>query len=257
MGRLEGKVAWVTGAGSGIGAATARALAQEGATVVLSGRRRAALEEVAAGLAGEPIVAPCDVTDTDEVARVVARIGKERGRLDILVANAGTNLVRRDWAQLDPSDVLAIIDGNLTQAFYCALAVLPMMRAQKSGLLVHTASIAGRLVGLLSGPAYTAAKHGLVAMSHALNIQEGVHGIRSTVILPGEVATPLLDKRPVPVSAEDKARMLQPEDVADLIRYVACAHPRVCLPEIWITPTWNRSHIAELERAGLMARPTG
>lgn len=254
MGRLDGKVAWVTGAGSGIGAATARALALEGATVVLSGRRQAALEEVAGGLAGRPLVAPCDVTDAAEVARLVARIGAECRRLDILVANAGTNVVRRDWAQLDPADALAVIQGNLTQGFHCSLAVLPTMRAQKSGLLVHTASLAGRLVSLLSGPAYTAAKHGLVAMSHALNIQEGVNGIRSTVILPGEVATPILDKRPVPVSAEDKARMLQPEDVADLVRYVACTHPRVRLDEIWITPTWNRAHVAELERAGLMPR---
>ena len=162
-----------------------------------------------------------------------------------------------DLPHTDPrgADAAALIEGNLTQAFYCALAVLPLMRAQKAGLVIHIASIAGRLVGLLSGPAYTAAKHGLVAASHALNIQENVNGIRSTVILPGEVATPILDHRPVPVSEEEKARMLRPEDLAELVRYVACTDPRVTLPEIWITPTWNRGHLAELERAGLRPAP--
>ncbi len=255
MGRLDGKVVWVTGAGSGIGAASARALAAEGAVVVLSGRRPEALEAVAAGLPGRSLIAPCDVTRAAEVAAVVDRIHAELGRLDILLANAGTNVARRDWAQLAPAEAEAVIAGNLTSGFLCALAVLPLMRAQKDGLLIHTASIAGRLVGLLSGPAYTAAKHGLVAMSHALNIQEGVNGIRSTVILPGEVATPILDKRPVPPSAEDRARMLQPEDVADLVRYVACLPAHVRLDEVWITPTWNRAHVAELERAGMLPRP--
>ncbi len=254
MGRLDGKVAWVTGAGSGIGAASARALAAEGAVVVLSGRRREALEAVAAELPGRSLLAPCDVTRATEVEAVVGRIRAELGRLDILFANAGTNVARRDWAQLAPADAEAVIAGNLTSGFLCALAVLPLMRAQKDGLLIHTASIAGRLVGLLSGPAYTAAKHGLVAMSHALNIQEGVNGIRSTVILPGEVATPILDKRPVPVRAEDKARMLRPEDVADLVLYLACLPARVRIDEVWITPTWNRAHVAELERAGMMPR---
>jgi NADP-dependent 3-hydroxy acid dehydrogenase YdfG len=125
------------------------------------------------------------------------------------------------------------------------------MRRQRRGLLIHTASMAGRLVSLLSGPAYTAAKHGLVAMSHALNIQECVNGIRSTVILPGEVATPILDQRPVPVSAEDKACMLQPEDLGNLIRYIACLPPHVLINEVMITPTWNRAHVAEVQRAGL------
>src|SRR5947209_2764013 len=150
MGRLDGKIAWVTGAGSGIGEATAVALAREGATVVLS----------------------------------------------------------------------------------------------------HTASLAGRLVSNLSGPAYTAAKHGLVAMSHSINMQECVNGIRSCAVLPGEVATPILDKRPVPVSPEERARMVQPEDVADLILYLACLPPHVVINEVMITPTWNRAYVAALGGAG-------
>lgn len=255
MQRLAGKVAWITGAGSGIGAATARALAEEGAAVVLTGRRPGPLAEVAGTIGATATVEPCDVTDPAAVRALVERIRERHGRLDILVANAGINVVEREWARLRPEDAAAMIAGNLTSAFHCALAVLPIMRAQRDGLLVHTASIAGRLVKLLSGPAYTAAKHGLVAASHTINIEEGVHGIRSTVVLPGEVATPLLDRRPVPVPEEERARMLRSEDVADLIRYVTCLPPRVTLPEIWITPTWNRLHLTELDAAGI-ARPT-
>jgi NADP-dependent 3-hydroxy acid dehydrogenase YdfG len=105
---------------------------------------------------------------------------------------------------------------------------------------------------LVSGPAYTAAKHGVVAMSHTLNMQECVNGIRSCVICPGEVATPILDKRPVPVSAEERARMVQPEDCADLIRYVACLPKHVCINEVVISPTWNRGYVSALRAAGMV-----
>src|SRR6185503_20904492 len=141
--------------------------------------------------------------------------------LDILVNNAGVNILRRSVKELDAAGADQVLDGNLSNAFYCVIAALPMMRAQKDGILIHTASMAGRTIGPLSGAAYAAAKHGVVAMSHSINCEEFVNGIRSTAVCPGEVATPILDQRPVPVSAEDRARMLQPEDVGDLIRYIA------------------------------------
>jgi NADP-dependent 3-hydroxy acid dehydrogenase YdfG len=124
------------------------------------------------------------------------------------------------------------------------------MRAQKDGLLIHTASFAGRFVGPLSGPTYVAAKHGVVAMSHSINMEECVNGIRSCALCPGEVATPILDKRPVPVSAEERAKMVQPDDCGDLIRYIACLPPHVCINEVLISPTWNRSYVAALQRKG-------
>ena len=142
-----------------------------------------------------------------------------------------------------------VLNGNLSSAFYCVLAALPIMRGQKDGVLIHTASMAGRSIGPLSGAAYSAAKHGVVGMSHSINCEECVNGIRSTVVCPGEVATPILDQRPVPVSAQDRARMLQPEDVADLILYVATLPAHVCLNEVWITPTWNRGYTAALKQA--------
>ncbi|MCW3475324.1 SDR family oxidoreductase [Limobrevibacterium gyesilva] len=253
MKKLQGKIAWVTGAGSGIGEAAALALAEEGASVVLTGRRREPLESVAARIVaagGVADVQPGDLTVAAAVQGVADHIRSRYGRLDILVANAGVNIPDRDWSQLTPAGAEAVIDGNLSSAFYCVAAVLPMMRAQKDGVLIHTASMAGRFIGGLSGPAYTAAKHGVVAMSHSINMAECVNGIRSTAVLPGEVATPILDKRPIPVSAEDRAKMVQSSDVGDLIRYIACLPPHVVINEVMIAPTWNRGYVAALQRAG-------
>ena len=249
--RLKNKIAWVTGAGSGIGRAGAIALAQEGATVVVSGRRKALLEEVAAeieGKGGRAVVKAGDLTSAAAAAQIADEIRSKFGRLDILVNNAGVNIARRSLAQLDAEGADQVLDGNLSNAFYCVIAALPIMRAQKDGVLIHTASMAGRSIGPLSGAAYSAAKHGVVALSHSINCEECMNGIRSTAVCPGEVATPILDQRPVPVSAQDRARMLQPEDVADLIRYVATLPAHICLNEVWITPTWNRGYVAALNR---------
>jgi NADP-dependent 3-hydroxy acid dehydrogenase YdfG len=116
-------------------------------------------------------------------------------------------------------------------------------------VIIITASIAGRFISSLSGSAYTAAKHGVVAMSHTINMEECVNGIRSCVVCPGEVATPILDKRPIPITKEERARMAQSEDVGDLIRYVACLPPHIVINEVMINPTWNRRYVADLARA--------
>jgi NADP-dependent 3-hydroxy acid dehydrogenase YdfG len=250
MAKLDGKIAWVTGAGSGIGEAAAIALAKEGATVVLTGRRRDPLEAVANRIGAKAIVEPGDVTDSARVAAIAAAIKARYGRIDILVSNAGANVTQRDWSVLSPSGADEVIHANLSSAFYCTLAVLPIMREQKDGLLIHTASMAGRFISGLSGAAYTAAKHGVVAMSHSINMQECVNGIRSSVVLPGEVATPILDKRPVPVTADERAKMVQSEDVGDLILYIACLPPHVVLNEVMIAPTWNRGYVAAMARKG-------
>ena len=255
MPALKGKVAWITGAGSGIGAAAAVSLAEAGATVVLTGRRREPLEKVAAQISksgGAAHVQAGDLMSSSAVEKIAAFIKDKLGRLDILVNNAGLNVSERDWRQLKPSAVDELIHGNLSSAFYCVTAALPMMRSQKDGILIHTASMAGRFVSPLSGPGYTAAKHGVVAMSHSINMEECVNGIRSTVVCPGEVATPILDKRPVPVSAEDRAKMVQPEDCGDLIRYIASLPKHVCINEVLITPTWNRGYVAGLKARGVL-----
>jgi NADP-dependent 3-hydroxy acid dehydrogenase YdfG len=251
MAALTGKVAWVTGAGSGIGQAAAISLAKEGATVVLTGRRKEPLQATAATIkkaGGKAEVKPGDLMKGAVVTRIAKDIEEKHGRCDILVNNAGLNILERRWDQLTPAGAQQVIEGNLSSAFYCSSAVLPMMRKRKDGVLIHTSSMAGRAPSPLSGAAYSAAKHGVVAMSHTINMEECVNGIRSCVICPGEVATPILDKRPIPVSKEERARMAQSEDVGDLIRYVACLPPHVTINEVWITPTWNRGYVANLAR---------
>jgi NADP-dependent 3-hydroxy acid dehydrogenase YdfG len=246
MTRLNGKVAWITGAGSGVGEAGAVALAGAGARVVLTGRRHEALEGVARRIGdqgGSALIEAGDVTDPERVNAIVATIREKLNRLDIVVNNAGMNLKERHWVDLTPARIDMIIHSNLSSALYVAAAALEMMRQQRDGVLIHTASWAGRFVSQLTGPGYSAAKHALVAASHSLNMEECINGIRSTVICPGEVATPILENRPVPVSDEDRARMLQAEDLGDLILFVATRPKHVCVNEILISPTWNRSYI--------------
>jgi NADP-dependent 3-hydroxy acid dehydrogenase YdfG len=250
MTRLTGKIAWVTGAGTGIGEAAALALAEEGATVILTGRRVAPLEGVARRInqTGSAHVQPADLTDSAQVEKVGDYIRTTFNRLDILVNNAGVNIVERHWDKLTPQSIDSLLQGNLTAALYCVTVALPFMRAQQDGLMIHTASMAGRFIGGVSGPIYTVAKHGVVAMSHGLNMQECVNGIRSTVFLPGEVATPILDARPNPVGPEVRARMVQPADCGDLIRYIACMPRHLVMNEVHLSPTWNRGYVAALQR---------
>ncbi len=247
---LTGKIAWVTGAGSGIGEAAALALADAGATVILTGRRRDPLEDGARRIdrKGAAHVQPADLTQSEQVEKVGDFIRTTFNRLDILVNNAGINIVDRHWDKLTPQSIDTMIQGNLTGALYCVTVALPFMRAQQDGLLIHTASMAGRFIGGVSGPIYTIAKHGIVAMSHGLNMQECVNGIRSTVFLPGEVATPILDKRPNPVPPEVRARMVQPADCGDLIRYIAGLPKHLTMNEVHLSPTHNRGYIAALQR---------
>jgi NADP-dependent 3-hydroxy acid dehydrogenase YdfG len=244
-GRLEGRIAWVTGAGSGIGRAIAVAFAREGASVALTGRRDAPLRETAGMMpAGSALVVPADLTEAAQIERALAAIAESLGGApDILVNNAGVNLRQRYLHQLTPETIRMMIDGNLTAPFMASVAVLPGMKAKGGGLIIQIASMAGKRVSFVSGPAYIAAKHGLVALSEAINQENGIHNIRSTCICPGEVATPILEHRPEPVPPEELARLLQPEDIAAMAVFVATLPPRVCVSEILTTPTYLR-HLA-------------
>ncbi len=247
---IKGRIAWVTGAGTGIGEAAAVALAAEGAHIVLSGRRSAPLEAVAERIikgGGKATVQAADLTRAASVEKIAAGIQEKFGRLDILVNNAGTNIPDRNWSSLTPEGIDTLVHGNLSSAVYVARAVLPMMRQQQDGVLIHTASWAGRFIGAVAGPIYTAAKHGVVAMSHSINLEECANGIRSTVICPGEVATEIMKFRDPPELPETLARMVQPADVGAIVVFVAKQPAHVCLNEILVTPTHNRGYLAMMK----------
>jgi NADP-dependent 3-hydroxy acid dehydrogenase YdfG len=244
---LKNKVAWITGAGSGIGAGTALAYAAAGMRLVLSGRRLPELQAVAEQVAqrgGSARVAVLDVADVAAVQAVAASIAAQEGRIDVLVNSAGLNVRERNWKHLSTAGWDQVLRIDLDGTFYCCHAVLPMMRAQQDGLIVNVSSWAGRFVGTMTGPAYSAAKFGVNAMTESLNMEECIHGIRATAVCPGEVATPILDKRPIPVSAEDKARMVQADDCGELMLFLARMPAHVCLNEVTISPTWNRGFVA-------------
>jgi NADP-dependent 3-hydroxy acid dehydrogenase YdfG len=246
MGVLQGKVAWLTGAGSGIGRAGAQDLAAAGATVIVSGRTPQGLAETVALIAqagGKAEAAELDVADKNAVAKLGADILARHGRVDILVNSAGLNLSTRLWKDMTPDSFDYIAQINLNGALYCIYAVLPAMRAQKAGLVINLSSWAGRFEEYLTGPAYNASKTALAALTHSLNDEECVNGIRACCIYPGEVATPILRHRPVAPKQEEVDRMLQAEDLGKAIRFVAEMPPRVCINEILITPTWNRFFI--------------
>ena len=246
MGELANKVAWITGGGTGIGAVAAERLAEDGAAVILSGRRKDVLDEVAARIAGQGGTAsalPVDVADGAAMAAAAQEIRDAHGRIDILVHSAGTNILNRSWSKIDEAGWNLIVDINLNGSYNAVQAVLPAMREAGGGLLILVSSWAGRYDTLLTGPAYNATKHGMRAMAAHLNLEEGRNGIRCCTIMPGEVNTPILDKRPIPVPAEERVRMMQPEDMGETIRFVARLHPRVCVNEILISPTWNRLNV--------------
>lgn len=243
MAVLKGKVAWVTGGGSGIGQAAAVELAKAGATVVVSGRRESALAETEALIkqaGGAAQAQGLDITDRDAVACAAAAILTRHGRVDILVNCAGVNIPKRFFKDLATAEWDRVVDINLNGALYCILAVLPLMRERREGLIINIGSWFARYPGYVGGAAYNAAKQALTAMTHQLNLEEGLHGIRGCVIHPGETVTPMQRARPKPPSPEDQAKMLKMEDLGRVVRFVAESPAHVCLNEIVITPTWNR-----------------
>lgn len=243
---LRGKVAWVTGGGTGIGRETARALAREGAHVVISGRRAAELEQAVQEFAAEGLSAtalPLDVADAEAVANAGQHISETHGPVSMLVCSAGTNMPGRFWNNMSLEGYNQIVGVNLNGVVHCVHTVLPGMRTQRDGVIVILSSWAGREFLPIAGMAYSASKTGLSPLTESINFEEGRNGIRATLIMPGEVATPILMTRPVPPSEDALARMLQPADLASLIVYVATAPRHVCLGEILIGPTWNRIYI--------------
>ena len=242
---LEGKTVWITGAGSGIGRAAVNSLVRAGARVALSGRRVDPLEktlEMVQSIKGSGIVVPVDVADSDAVLVAADKIRAELNQIDILINSAGLNLPKRRYREMKIGDWQKVIDANLNGAYNCIFAVLPEMRDRGDGLIVNVSSWAGRHDSFVAGPAYGASKFAMSSMTATINLEEGRYGIRCCSLEPAEVATEILDRRPIPVPDEERARMLQPDDLGETIRFIAEMPAHVCLNEVLVSPTWNRSH---------------
>ena len=234
---------WITGGGTGIGRAIALALAPEVASIVISGRSPDSLAETiqlaakdaakdAGEHAGKLRAAPLDVADRPAVMLAEAGMPK----VDLLINCAGMNTAKRTIHDIDPADWDRVMTVNATGAFNTIKACLPRMREHGGGLVVNISSVAGKRAVPLGGVAYNASKFAMTALGTSVTLEERQNGIRVTNIYPGEVNTPILDRRPVPVSDEHKARILQPEDVAAAVLMVVRLPLRAHIPELVIKP---------------------
>jgi NADP-dependent 3-hydroxy acid dehydrogenase YdfG len=238
MSALADNVCLVTGGGSGIGLASARRLLQQGAKVAIAGRSAEKLAQARAQLASDRLTTHVvDVADAGQVQKMVDAIIARWCRLDMLINNAGLNIKKRTIRELTPESWSQLVRTNLDGAFHCIHAVLPQMLKQKNGLIINISSVAGKRAGPLGGAGYAAAKFGMSALGICLGAEEKDAGIRVCNIYPGEVDTPILENRPAPVSAEQRQLILQPDDVAQAVEFVALLPARVSVPELVIKPT--------------------
>lgn len=238
-------VSWVIGGGTGIGEASARALARLGGHVVVSGRREQELDRVVAEIRSEGGAATplsLDVADDGAVSRAVATIEAEHGPVATLVFSAGTNVQERFWDEVTPSAIDHVMDVNLHGAVRAVHAVLPGMRAARGGRIVLVSSWAAWRYSPGAGAAYSMSKTALGVLAESVNAQEHANGVRATHLCPGEVATDILDTRPNPPSAEARESMLRAEDVGEAVGWIAALPERVCVNELVLTPTSNTSY---------------
>ncbi|WP_181435543.1 SDR family oxidoreductase [Curtobacterium sp. MCPF17_051] len=236
------RVLWVTGGGSGMGAASAEAAARDGWTVVLSGRRADRLEQVARTIrdaGGTADVLPLDASDPEAVTAARDAVLERHGRLDGLVLAAGLNAPRRRWDDQSLTDFRAIVDTNLTAVVTLVDASLPALRVA-GGVVVVVSSYAGWSFQPGAGVAYSASKSALASVVRTLNQQEAEHGVRATHLCPGDVATDFLDQRPEVPDAAARQRMLQPEDVGRTVAFVLGAPAHVRIDELVLSPVSQR-----------------
>ena len=233
------QTAVVTGAGSGVGRAIALKFAAEGWRVALVGRRLEPLEETRDLMSpvarGEAAVFRCDVQDAEAVGAMATAVLARFGRVDVLVNSAGTNVPKRALREVSLEDWHTILGTNLHGAFYCVRAFLPAMRSRGVGTVVNINSDAGKLARDLAGIGYVTSKFGLTGLTQSINAEERAFGIRACSIFPRDVNTPLLDKRPQPPSAEARAKMIQPEDMAACVWLAATMPSQVIVEEIFLS----------------------
>ena len=230
------QTAVVTGAGSGVGRAIALRFALEGWNVALVSRRSETLGETVSlapeACRGRLASFPCDVSDAAAVDRMGNGVLARFNDVDVLVNSAGINVRQRSFEALSLDDWHAVLGTNLHGAYYCVRAFLPRMRARGTGTIININSDVGKVARDLAGPAYVSSKFGLNGLTQQINAEERRHGVRACSICPRDINTPLLDKRPQPPTPDARARMIQPEDIADCVWLVATIPSRAIVEEI-------------------------
>ena len=236
---LSGKNVLLTGGGSGMGKATALALAKNGANVAIAGRNKENLTStVSLAQPTEKISAKeADVTDRNSINDLFQWFDTEFGTLDYLVHAAGINVAMRSMEELSPEDWDRLIQINLTGSYNVLRLALKRMRPQKKGLIVLINSVAGKRSVPLAGIGYNASKFGMSGLGIGVAEEERNNGIRISNLYPGEVNTPILENRKEPPGEEHRQSILQAEDVASVILHLCQLPERVHIPEMVIKPT--------------------
>ncbi len=247
---LEDKVCIVTGGGSGIGRGAALLMAQNGAKIALIGRTVSKVEAVrdeieAAG--GSALAFGLDVADFEAAQQMAKDVFAAFGRIDVLVNNAGHSSANRRLLNMTPEEIRQVVDSNLIGTIFCTQAVVPFMLEAKSGTIINISSVAAIQSGPFSGLAYGAAKAGVNNFTQFLNADLVNTGVRASVIMPGEIETPILELRPVPPSAEARATMAAVDDTSELINLIASLPQRANIPEVIIRPTMQRDVSKEIQ----------
>lgn len=260
MGALEGQVAIVTGGGSGIGRSAALHLAREGAKVVVIGRRLEPLAEVAAEIkaaGGKAWARSADLTKRDELKALVQWTEGNVGTVGILINNAGASSNVRNIRWIESDDWDTTIEVNLNAVYVLIQAVLPGMLAAGGGTVVTVSSLAAIRPGMLGGAPYGAAKAGVRNLMSYLHANFRNSNIRSTTILPGEVNTPIMDTRVRPPSKEERAAMVDPDDVGRAILLCCTLPARTTIEELVISPTLARDQGPDTEISRWLGAPDG
>ncbi len=249
---LDNQVCIITGGGSGIGRATALAMAEEGAKVVLFGRTETKVAAVAEEIREQGGTAKAYGLNVADHAAVFDAVGHSLdafGRMDVLVNNAGHSSSNRRLLTTTPDDIRSVVDSNLVGTIYCTQAVMPAMLEANIGTIVNVSSMAALNPGLLGGMIYSAAKAAVINFTEFLNEEFKDTGVRASVVIPGEVDTPILNNRPVVPDAAARATMVTSEEVAEAITLIARLPQKSNVPELVIRPTYVRDVSGEVGTA--------
>ena len=248
---LKNKVCLITGGGSGIGRATANKMAKEGARIIVVGRTQTKIDETVSGIKKDGGYASGYATDVSDQALVddlVSSVIQEHSKIDLLLNNAGHSSKHRRLTTTTATEIQSVIDSNLIGTIYCSQAVVPHMISAEEGTIINVASIAGLSPSNLGGMIYSAVKAAVINFTGFLNDDLKNTGIRASVVIPGEVDTPILDNRPIPPDENARAKMVTAEDTAEAISMIARLPLRTNIPELQIRPTFIRDNSGEIEK---------